>query len=78
MGKLEVWLKEKGMEVEKMAEKDTNHKDKFENDNDFKEMLTEMNNVVREGLKNKIKKKYGIFHTFLTPPSGGVKYGIYL
>jgi len=46
MGKLGVWLKEKGMEVEKMAEKDSNHKDKFENDNDFKEMLTEMNNVV--------------------------------
>ena len=25
-------------------------------------------NSVREGFKNKIKKKYGIFHTFLTPP----------
>ena len=38
--------------------------------------LTEM---IREGFKNKIKKKYGIFHTFFTPPpSGGVKYGIYL
>ena len=46
MGKLGVWLKEKGTEVEKMAEKDANHKDKFENDNDFKEMLSEMNNVV--------------------------------
>ena len=23
---------------------------------------------LREGLRNKIKKKYGIFHTFLTPP----------
>ena len=30
MGKLGVWLKEKGMEVEKMAAKDINHKDKFE------------------------------------------------
>ena len=39
MGKLGVWLKEKGTEVEKRAEKDANHKDKFENDNDFKEML---------------------------------------
>ena len=44
MGKLGVWLKEKGMEVEKMA-KDINHKDKFENDSDFKEMLTEMSDV---------------------------------
>ena len=35
--------------------------------------------LLREGLRNKIKKKYGIFHTFLPPPhSGGVKYGIYL
>ena len=46
MGKLGVWLKEKGMEVEKMAEKDINHKEKFENDSDFKEMLTDMSNVV--------------------------------
>ena len=23
---------------------------------------------IREGFKNKIKKKYGIFHTFFTPP----------
>ena len=46
MGKLGIWLKEKGMEVEKMAEKDINHKDKFDNNNDFKEMLTEMNNVL--------------------------------
>ena len=30
MVKLGVWLKEKGMEVEKMAAKDINHKDKFE------------------------------------------------
>ena len=44
MVKLGVWLKEKGMEVEKMA-KDINHKDKFENDSDFKEMLTEMSDV---------------------------------
>ena len=29
-----------------MAEKDMNHKDKFDNDNEFKEMLTEMNNVL--------------------------------
>ena len=33
--------------------------------------------LLREGFKNKVKKKYGIFHTFLTPPSGGVKCGIY-
>ena len=46
MGKLGVWLQEKGLEVEKMAEKDINHKEEFENDNDFKEMLTEMSNVV--------------------------------
>ena len=46
MGKLGIWLNEKGTEVEKMAEKDMNHKDKFDNDNDFKEMLTEMNNVL--------------------------------
>ena len=46
MGKLGVWLKEKGMEVEKMAEKDINHKEKFENDSDFKEILTDMSNVV--------------------------------
>ena len=45
MVKLGVWLKEKGMEVEKMAAKDINHKDKFENDSDFKEMLTEMSDV---------------------------------
>ena len=37
MGKLGVWLQEKGLEVEKMAEKDINHKEEFENDNDFKE-----------------------------------------
>ena len=24
--------------------------------------------TIREGFKNKIKKKYGIFHAFLTPP----------
>ena len=29
--------------------------------------------IVREGLRNKIKKKYGIFHTFLTPPARGGK-----
>ena len=46
MGKLGVWLQEKGLEVEKMAEKDINHKEEFENDNDLKEMLTEMSNVV--------------------------------
>ena len=46
MGKLGVWLKEKGMEVEKMAERDINHKEKFENDSEFKEMLTDMSNVV--------------------------------
>ena len=46
MGKLGVWLKEKGTEVEKLAEKDKNHKEKFEDDDDFKEMLKEMNNVV--------------------------------
>lgn len=46
MGRLGVWLNEKGMEVEKMAEKDLNHKDKFDNDKDFKEMLTEMSNVL--------------------------------
>ena len=46
MGKLGIWLNEKGMEVEKMAEKDMNHKDKFDNDNEFKEMLAEMNNVL--------------------------------
>ena len=44
------------------------------------EQFLKRENIVylREGFKNKIKKKYGIFHTFLTPPSGGVKYGIYL
>ena len=46
MGKLGVWLNEKGIEVEKMAEKDLNHKEKFEDDGDFKEMLTEMSNVL--------------------------------
>ncbi len=46
MGKLGIWLNEKGMEVEKMAEKDMNHKDKFDSDNEFKEMLAEMNNVL--------------------------------
>ena len=45
MGKLGVWVKEKGIEVENMAGKDLNHKDKFEHDKDFKEMLTEMSNV---------------------------------
>ena len=29
--------------------------------------------AIREGFKNKIKKKYGIFHTFLTPPLRGGK-----
>ena len=29
--------------------------------------------LIREGLRNKIKKKYGIFHTFLTPPARGGK-----
>ena len=46
MGKLGVWLQEKGTEVEKLAEKDINHKEKFEDDSDFKEMLREMRNVV--------------------------------
>ena len=46
MGKLGIWLKEKGVEVEKMANKDMNHKEKFENDKEFKEMLTEMSNVL--------------------------------
>ena len=46
MGKLGIWLKEKGVEVEKMANKDMNHKEKFENDREFKEMLTEMSNVL--------------------------------
>ena len=32
----------------------------------------------REGFRNKIKKKCGIFHTFFTPPPGGVKCGTYL
>ena len=41
-----VWLQEKGTEVEKMAGKDINHKNKYENDQDFKEMLTEMSNVM--------------------------------
>ena len=27
--------------------------------------------LFREGFKNKIKKKCGIFHTFFTPPPGG-------
>ena len=57
MGKLGVWLKEKGMEVEKMAERDTNHKEKFENDSEFKEMLTDMSNVVSAiELSNKKEK----------------------
>ena len=46
MGKLGIWLNEKGMEVERMAEKDINHKDKFDDDNEFKEMLAKMNNVL--------------------------------
>ena len=46
MGKLGVWLKEKGMEVEKMAAKDLNHKEKFDDDEEFKEMLSEMSNVL--------------------------------
>ena len=46
MGKLGVWLQEKGTEVENLAEKDINHKEKFEDDSDFKEMLREMRNVV--------------------------------
>ena len=46
MGKLGVWLNEKGIEVEKMAEKDLNHKDKFDDDEDFKEMLSEMSKVL--------------------------------
>ena len=33
-------------EVEKMAGKDFNHKNKYENDKDFREMLTEMSNVM--------------------------------
>ena len=57
MGKLGVWLKEKGMEVEKMAERDINHKVKFENDSEFKEMLTDMSNVVSAiELSNKKEK----------------------
>ena len=46
MGRLGVWLQQKGTEVEKMAGKDINHKNKYENDKDFREMLTEMSNVV--------------------------------
>ena len=46
MGKLGIWLQEKGVEVEKMAEKDSNHKDKYESDWSFKEMLTEMSNII--------------------------------
>ena len=46
MGRLGVWLQEKGTEVEKMAGKDINHKNKYENDQGFKEMLTEMSNVM--------------------------------
>ena len=46
MGKLGIWLKEKGVEVEKMANKDMNHKEKFDNDKEFKEMLMEMSNVL--------------------------------
>ena len=34
------------MEVEKMVAKDLNHKDKFDNDEEFKEMLSEMSNVL--------------------------------
>ncbi len=30
--------------------------------------LGKLDRALREGFKNKIKKKYGIFHTFLTPP----------
>ena len=29
-----------------MVENDINHKEKFENDSDFKEVLTEMSNIV--------------------------------
>ena len=62
MGKLGVWLKEKGLEVQKMAEKDQNHKDKFENDSDFKEMLTEMSNVMSAiELSNRKEKTRKIF-----------------
>ena len=34
------------MEVEKRAAKDKNHKEKFEDDRDFKEMLSKMSNVL--------------------------------
>ena len=46
MGKLGVWLQEKGIEVEKMAAGDINHKEKYDDDEDFKEMLTDMRNVI--------------------------------